>query len=327
MNAIKVQQRRAIYRSIKEDNIFFTCQYVFRMNKYLKTRIKYGHSRSLISSLCFTFCLVFFMNSSVSAQTPKTSSILVQDKFESEKSLEQWKSLEISGWASKWRTAKISNGNFVIQPKSSGWFEDNYGGFLYHEVTGDFIVSTRIKVEGNGVPTPETSFSLAGLFIRKPRDFSAESWRPGQENWLFFSTGCATESGKPQFEIKSTYQSTSTLKIFPSKQGWMDLRIVRLGEIFSLLYRYDGAEWTLLDQFIRPDFPMTLQVGITAYADWNSVAAVYPDYASYNKNGAPKDQADLTATFDSFSIRRPNVKKDLPIAQPISAAFWADFTN
>lgn len=107
----------------------------------------------------------------------------------------------------------------------------------------------------------------------------------------------------------------------------MNLRIVRLGEIFTLLYKYDDGEWAMLDQFIRPDFPTTLQVGITAYADWTSVAETYPDYIKYNKIGAPVDKSDLTTRVESFSIRKPEVKKELPIAQPISSTFWADFTK
>jgi hypothetical protein len=75
----------------------------------------------------------------------------------------------------------------VLRPKSSGWFEDNTAGHLYREVTGDFIVTTRIKVEGTRVPVPQRSFSLAGLFIRKPHTVTQEGWTPKQENWL--STG------------------------------------------------------------------------------------------------------------------------------------------
>ncbi|MBC8082908.1 MAG: hypothetical protein H7Z21_06810 [Hymenobacter sp.] len=249
-----------------------------------------------------------------------------QQYFDSEAALASWQQLEIPGWASKWRLLKIHDGQLVLEPKSSGWFEDNYGGLLSRELTGDFIVTTRLKVEGTADALPQTAFSLAGLLVRKPREFRAETWRPGQENWLFFSTGAATEPGTPQFEIKTTYQSTSTLKIFPAQAGWMELRIVRQEEIFSLFYRYDGQPWQLLDQFIRPDLPATLQVGLTAYADWPSVAEVYPDYLRYNRHGTPTDHADLRATFAWLAYRKPLVDKPLPLAT-LRPEQWQDFTS
>jgi hypothetical protein len=254
----------------------------------------------------------------------------IRDDFNSKQTLADWQNLTVDGWIDKWKRLEIDEkqGNLVIEPKSAGWFEDNFGQLLYKDVAGDFIVTTRLKVEGTANDKKiKTMFSLAGLFIRSPRTFTQDTWRPGQENWLFFSTGSATEPGNPQFEIKSTYQSTSTLKIYPAKQGWIELRIVRLGEIFTLLYRDDKEEWKYLDQFIRPDLPYNLQVGLTAYADWASSAEIYPDYLKNNKTGSPKENADLVAYFDYFIIRKPEVKKVLPIALPISEEFWKDFTR
>jgi len=261
-----------------------------------------------------------------------TASVVAQirDDFKSKQTLSGWKNLRVEGWADKWKRYEIDEKQacLIIEPKSAGWFEDNFGQLLYKEVAGDFIVSTKVKVEGTASDKKlRTLFSLAGLFVRSPRTFTQDTWRPGQENWLFFSTGSATEPGTPQFEIKSTYQSTSTLKIYPAKQGWIELRIVRLGEIFTLLYKYENGEWQYLDQFIRPDLPHQLQVGLTAYADWESSAEIYPDYLKNNKSDAPKQNADLIAYFDYFSVRKPEVKKVLPIALPISEAFWKDFSK
>jgi len=254
----------------------------------------------------------------------------IREDFESKNNLSDWQKLTIEGWPEKWKRCEIdeNKGCLIIEPKSAGWFEDNFGQLIFKEIAGDFIVTTKVKVEGTSSDkTIKTMFSLAGLFVRSPRTFTQESWRPGQENWLFFSTGSATEPGKPQFEIKSTYQSTSTLKIYPAVHGWIELRIVRLGEIFSLLYKYENEKWKLLDQFIRPDLPNTLQVGLTAYADWESSAEIYPDYLKNNKEEAPKQNADLIAYFDYFIVRKPEVKKVLPIAFPIDEQFWKDFTN
>jgi hypothetical protein len=213
------------------------------------------------------------------AQSPVLPSNLqsLSTRFDRPESLQSWQQFQVQGWVPKWEPPKVESGRLVLQPKSSGWFEDNTAGHLYREVTGDFIVTTRIKVEGTRTPVPQRSFSLAGLFIREPRTFTQATWQPKQENWLFFSAGTAFPAGRSQFEIKSTYNSLSTLKISDAKAGWMRLRIARSGELFTLLYQENGSrEWKVLDQFIRPDLPTTLNVGLTAYADYDSVAPIYP---------------------------------------------------
>ena len=142
-----------------------------------------------------------------------------KDTFASNQSLTQWKSLQIDGWSSKIRRLDIENDMLVLEPTSSGWFEDNYAGFLYQEYTGNFELTTKVKAQGTTASLPQTAFSLAGLFIRAPRHVEPGHWERGKENWMFFSIGSATEPGKPQFEIKSTYKSQSTLKIYPGKRS------------------------------------------------------------------------------------------------------------
>lgn len=245
--------------------------------------------------------------------------------FDRKEALNQWYQLKPEGWTDKWASVRVEDNRLIIRPKSSGWFEDNYGGFLYREIAGDFTVTTRIKVVGITSATPLKAFSLAGLFIRKPRQFSAQTWQRGGENWLFFSTGTADQAGTAQFEIKSTYQSISTLKTYPSRPGWMELRIVRLGEVMTLLYRYEGElSFRQLDQFIRPDLPQTLEVGLTAYSDWPSVAEIYPNYERYNVQGAPVEHADLVAYVDWIKFRRPSVAR---IAIANSPTYLAEFNS
>ncbi len=235
-------------------------------------------------------------------------------RFDRPESLQGWREFQAQGWVPKWESPKVENGRLVLRPRSSGWFEDNTAGHLYRVVTGDFIVTTRIKVEGTRTPVPQRSFSLAGLFIREPRSFTREGWTPKNENWLFFSVGTAFPAGRPQFEIKSTYNSLSTLKISDAKEGWVRLRIARSGELFTLLYQGEGSrEWRVLEQFIRPDLPETLNVGLTAYADWDSMAPDYPNYQKYNEQGASTQNADLIAYIESIEFRRPNTSR-FPIA-------------
>ncbi len=234
--------------------------------------------------------------------------------FDSSGDLAAWAEHAPDGFTAKWRTPRIADGKLILEPYSSGWFEDNQAGHLYHRIDGDFIVTTRLEVVGTEAALPQTPFSLAGLFIRAPRTLSAASWVPGQENWLFFSVGTAVPAGEPQYEIKTTTNSLSTLKILAAQAGPVDLRIARHGELFTLLHRPEGTgSWRVLDQIIRPDLPQVLNVGLTAYADYASVQPIYPDYQQYNTEGAADENADLLAYFDSFAIRRPKTGR-LPIA-------------
>jgi hypothetical protein len=212
------------------------------------------------------------------------------------------------------------------------------GGHLYQPITGNFVVTTRLRVRGTGSPLPRTSFSLAGLFVRAPREFNAGNWQPNRENWLFFSLGTAADpealpaelrvKGTPQFEIKTTYQSRSTLKISDAPAAHLDLRIVRDGSLFTLLHRAvePGAKWTVLDQFIRNDLPATLWVGLTAYSDWDAAAPIYPDYERLNREGPPTSSADLIAEFESITFRRPTFKLGLPIATLVTGRL-EDYTR
>ena len=94
----------------------------------------------------------------------------------------------------------------------------------------------------------------------------------------------------------------------------MRLRVARSGELFTLLYQEEGSsEWHVLDQFIRLDLPETLNVGLTAYADWDSMAPDYPNYEQYNEQGASTQNADLVAYVESIDFRRPSTPR-FPLA-------------
>ncbi len=240
--------------------------------------------------------------------------------FDAAEDLSAWSEHLPEGFTRKWQEPRVENGQLILQPVSSGWFEDNQAGHLYHQIAGNFIATTRIEVVGTNADLPQTSFSLAGLFIRSPRAVSAGTWTPGQENWLFFSVGTAAPAGEPHYELKTTTNSLSTLQILPAQTGPVDLRIARHGEIFTLLARPEGQDWTVIEQIIRPDLPMVLNVGLTAYADYDSVAPTYPNYQQYNTEGAPTQNADLIAYVDSFDLRRPTTGR-LPIANIDAPAF------
>jgi hypothetical protein len=241
-------------------------------------------------------------------------------RFDRPQSLQGWREHRVPGFSAKWAAPAVENGALVLRPTSSGWFEDMQAGHLYREIEGNFIVTARLKVEGTKAALPQRSFSLAGLFVRVPRaGLTAQNWQAGKENWIFFSLGTAFPAGTPQFEVKTTHNSLSTLfisdasKAYAPSAKWVDLRIARQGELFSLLQRVEGApEFTLVEQFIRPDLPAKLNVGITAYADWDSAAPIYPDFKKYNTQ-PPAMNADLVAYVERIDFRRPLVDR-FPVA-------------
>ncbi|MEO1681360.1 MAG: hypothetical protein AAFU80_24710 [Pseudomonadota bacterium] len=234
--------------------------------------------------------------------------------FDDAAALADWSEHAPEGFTPKWQAPRVEDGILVLEPISGGWFEELHGGHLYREVEGDFIVTARLRVTGTEAELPQTLFSLAGLFVRAPNPVSADLWAPGRENWLFFSIGTSAPAGTPQFEIKTTTNSLSTLKIRPAPTGWIELRLARHAELFTLLHRAEGeSDWTIIDQMIRPDLPRVLNVGLTAYADWGSVAPIYPDMMRVNTQGTPENNADLIAYVDRIDFRRPTVGR-IPIA-------------
>jgi hypothetical protein len=233
--------------------------------------------------------------------------------FDNPQSLAGWSLLQIEGWPDRWHELRFEGQNgqshLVIEPKVSSWYEDIIGGFLYREITGDFEVTARVHASGRHGATPTRSFSLGGLMVRAPRAVTARNFEPKRENWLFLTTGTVDRPGEPQFEAKTTMNSVSTLRSYPARRGWLDLRIVRLKELFTLLYRYDGEEWNYLDQWVRPDLPATVQVGSIAYTDWDGAAAVYPDIATINQGQIPNGVEDLTFRVASIQFRKPSIDR------------------
>ena len=193
--------------------------------------------------------------------------------FDSETDLAAWSEHAPEGFAPKWLPPRVENGSLVLEPLSSGWFEDNHG----------------------------------------PSPISNGRWATGQENWLFFSVGTAAPAGESHYEIKTTTDSLSSLQILPAQTGWVELRVARHGELFTLLHKPEGAgEWEVVEQLIRPDLPYILNVGVTAYADWPTLIGGYPNFNAYNTQGAPENNADMIARIDYIDLRRPSVGR-LPI--------------
>ncbi|MCA8996029.1 MAG: hypothetical protein KDA80_03570 [Planctomycetaceae bacterium] len=205
---------------------------------------------------------------------------------------------------------RSSRGALTVVPYTSSWYEDYRGILIHKQVTGDFQVTTQIRTSGrSGRGAPRRPYSLAGVMIRTPRDVSPQTWRPGGENYLFLSTGSASQPGQYQFEVKTTRASHSDLQISPGNGPVESIRVVRIGSAFVLLRKDREENWAVHQRYSRPDMPAELQVGMTVYTDWPNVQSLRPEV--HNRTVIRNGQPDLIATFDYFRFARPEIPERL----------------
>lgn len=239
-----------------------------------------------------------------------------------------------------WNINTSRPGHMRLMPYTSSWFQNYTGALAYKLVTGDFIITLDLQaMRRNGLPgRPTRDYSLGGIMIRTPRAFNNAApvpnapfstvlpwppngayttpWTPGTENYIFLSHGYADATmwgdvggGTWYNEVKTTTNSASTLYAtqsgIPAGQNNATLQAVRIGQTFLLLRRHGpGQPWIIENRFVRNDMPATLQVGITAYTDWNNVA---PQNAfHHNRTVNTAGNPDLVADVDYFRIRRPS---------------------
>lgn len=224
----------------------------------------------------------------------------LSDEFSDPGTLSNWTPYHVAeGWPDHMKRMEIKDGNLVLEPWTSGWYAEFHAPFLYKKVAGDFTVTTRLQAKGKNSDLPGQTWSLAGLMVREPRPEGKAGWKPGQENWLFLTTGIAEEPGKPVFESKTTVNSRSRLRLHPARAGWVELRIVRTGSTFTLLYRYPGEDWVTHERFERPDLPKEVQVGLIVYTDWYSAQALHNDPLRFNSTVIRDGKPDLVTLVDS----------------------------
>lgn len=238
-------------------------------------------------------------------------------------------------------------GHMRLMPYTSSWFQNYTGALAYKEITGDFIITLELESNRrNGqAGRPTSDYSLSGIMIRSPRPLHhaapvpdpgpqtvlpwppdasyTTAWAPGTENYIFLSYGYADSNlwgdvggGTWYNEVKSTTNSVSNLYAvqsgIPAGGNRATLQAVRVGQTFLLLRRHGpGQPWIVENRFVRNDMPATLQVGITAYTDWNNVSIQneFHHNRTVNTGGNP----DLVADIDFFRLRRPAAELTEPM--------------
>ncbi len=207
-------------------------------------------------------------------------------------------------------------------------------------------------------------YSLGGILIREPRAIThaapvpyttnavwppqnfGSDWTPGDENWantselvgkgenyIFLSLGTAGNSGTRQFEIKDTRRSRSELYyssngISGSNEAW--LQIIRVGNTVVCLRKHSAAgPWIVENRYPNadhafPQFGPTLQVGMTAYTDFNSIAGYEAGgpQTQFNANyiNIP-GQPDLILDVDYLRIQRPPAALTEGVLQAMAVSY------
>ncbi len=257
---------------------------------------------------------VLFTVIQASAQLASTPEL--NEEFNSEKYLSDWTWLHTKeGWPDKVRKKELKDGKLILDMGTSGWFADKNAPFLFREIKGDFDVRARIKASGLQRDIAETLWSLGGLMVRVPKPDTKDQWKPKEENWMFMTTGVAEEPGKQVIETKYTINSKSNLKLRDAKAGWIVLRIVRVGNAFIMLYKYDqDKQWIVHDRFYLVDWPQVLQVGVNGYTNSMAVPSniLWGDPFKFNNESYDHfGKPDFQLTIDYIHFQKPKVNYDV----------------
>ena len=235
----------------------------------------------------------------------------LSDDFTRQENLSRWRHVyrEEGTRANQLERLGVRDGWLHMVPYASTWYRDYRGVLLFKPVSGDFVVTTRVRVRGRNGAIPQSPFSLAGIMVRAPRQ---GGWQPGRENYVFLSLGAADRPGSFQLEVKTTVNSDSQLQITPATSGEALLQVARVGPDIVMLLR-QSAGWIVHRRYRRPDFPHTLQVGLTCYTDWPSASKV--GVGQHNTTVVRGENPDLVAAFDFVRFRRPNLPVGLSVAR------------
>jgi hypothetical protein len=163
----------------------------------------------------------------------------------------------------------IANGALHLQPTATGlaatWFQNEEAPALFKSITGDFTVTAIVSATAtNGAPgaAPPISYRLAGLIARDPASL------PGDRNSVHVALGSGDAQTPLAVEDKTTDGSVSAFQFHPAPATTLELRLRRVGALFSMGFRsVGGGPFTDVASHLRPDLPATLDVGPMAYSN------------------------------------------------------------
>jgi len=283
---------------------------------------------------------------------------LNNDEFSDLSTLINWKNInQEEGWnitqLENYNIGDSVSGSLFMLPITESWFGEYRGAYLYKEIAGDFVLTTRVSMASrDGVGLPISNFSLAGIMIREPVDYPNQDpevdWIPGEQNYIFMSVGRANQN-RLSFEIKNTCNSQSCLNIEDADGDEVYMRMIRRGSEIVVMSSYNGDNWFILGRYNRNSiqqgnlgscgqpcnapFPDTIQIGFVTYTDWEKVSSYDPSF--HNANTLHPDSLDTDPTptvpfspdikssydfvrFDSLTIPQEWMELDLSNTSDIS---------
>ena len=257
---------------------------------------------------------------------------VLSDEFDTAESTSAWSRVVYTeGWNNDALEVFDSNttrpGHLVMTPFTSSWFGEFRGELTYKMVSGDFVITTFVEPRNRaGTGRPERDYSLAGIMVRQPRSMTDPSqWTPEGQNYVVLSMGSADrQSPGFEYEVKTTSNSVSTLVIEGTDATRAAIQVARLGDHFIMLRQNEGEEWVVHRRYARPDFPETVQAGLTVYTDWATVGSVGVENNNLLvlTNGVELigggtlgwAEPDLVAAFDYVRFARPLIPEALEAA-------------
>ncbi len=237
------------------------------------------------------------------------------DEFDDNTTVSNWSRLyETENWNAdpllEYDVDTSEAGALTMVPSASSWWEDRIGALRYREVTGDFIVSTNVRVsDPSGVGVPSSFYSLAGLMARVPQapGYDAQTdFANGQQNYYDVLLGFTTTG--PQLLVNLTQASNSGNPASDVIDYEIEIRLARVGDVLITLFREPGSAWQVLEAVSWPELAPTLQVGMAAFSDWAGANSV--SVGDHN-NTAVAGNEDLSAAFDYMRFQTPVVPAPL----------------
>ena len=235
----------------------------------------------------------------------------LSDEFENLTSISNWKVFNIEeNLPNKIKNININEtekGCLFIEPYTSCWYAGYNGIYLFKDIEGDFIISTKLKIEGKKDELPMNKWSIAGLLIRQAID-TTFSQNEKLENWVYINTGRGKE---PEWVIDSKYtiNSKSTFINTKSKSDWIELRIVRIHSLFITMYKFPNEKWTIYQKYLLDKLPNKLQSGINVSA--NATFAFNKPFAEFNTTNYDSIDTDMKVKVDYVRYHTVKYQKNI----------------
>jgi len=227
------------------------------------------------------------------------------------------------------------NGHLLIRPQvfaQNAWFGDSYGPLIYKNISGNFAVTTRVRVNSrfDQNSAPNVGFNAGGFVIR-----DAARTHQGDENWMMYNVGAQLgPNWNFAREVKKTVNSESNLFLTPQGSMEEQLLVCRIDDDFYFYFwdevaqawqvermynQYDlhGQNTTTFNNrdtvvpeigalpaageaidlhFHHPAMPDTVQVGVMAHAWSDSDTEAAFDFVRFSAE-PPQSIAQCTAAF------------------------------